>query len=146
MAVSSAERHLRDRMRCVGVEAPNSSDDAVVWRRCVADLCAEYLRGSSVPEVEGGLASVSDLPKSQELHVAALNGTVEMYRRANFDLRCELDFAVRREALLQETANADPVVNLRSLDDFVVCLKKVDRACAEASSSLEPSSLTAFNG
>eukprot|EP00928_Gymnodinium_smaydae_P062416 TRINITY_DN46283_c0_g1_i1.p1 TRINITY_DN46283_c0_g1~~TRINITY_DN46283_c0_g1_i1.p1 ORF type:complete len:231 (+),score=73.92 TRINITY_DN46283_c0_g1_i1:89-694(+) len=140
---------LERRLEAVGIAAPvgPASGDLAAWRECLSQLCAVYLEGMGAapaaadapdalpPAGEGGDGELE--PLSSEVQHAALIEQVESYKRESFALRCELDFKRRRLDLLQAQAGGDPVIAQRPLGDFVACLDRTRRACAEASALLE---------
>ncbi|CAE8604916.1 unnamed protein product [Polarella glacialis] len=129
---------FRDRLRGMGVVPPMSnSSDAEGWRLCLVELCRIYL-GSDASDAAGSeqlsLAAKESLPG--DLQLAALLAKAEVQRQRNFELRRELDFAARREALLQTIASQDPVIGMRSLEDFVRVLERVRDGCEQATAAI----------
>mmetsp|Transcript_48011 Transcript_48011/g.89897 ORF Transcript_48011/g.89897 Transcript_48011/m.89897 type:complete len:187 (+) Transcript_48011:55-615(+) len=146
---------LAGRLRAAGVEPPadalagstQAQDEA--WRKCLEQLCEVYLGcqapSSSVDQGAESTGAASEAmdedgglpPLPAEDQLSALRLRAESCRRRNFDLRCELDFAVRREGLLQRCAAEDPIMSLRSLSDFISCLRSVKDGCNLAAGELE---------
>mmetsp|Transcript_11491 Transcript_11491/g.26143 ORF Transcript_11491/g.26143 Transcript_11491/m.26143 type:complete len:198 (-) Transcript_11491:18-611(-) len=134
-------RELADRLRGVGIEAPDeASGEAEAWRRCLAELCSAYLGKSAATAPSEPLskkARTSAVPAAPEplpgdLQLGVLRVRAESYRRRSFELRCELEGVMHRQALIEQQAAEDPIIGLRSLGDFVACLRKVHAGCAEA--------------
>jgi len=63
------------------------------------------------------------------MQLGALRIKADSYRRRNLELRRELDCLVRRESLLRSRAADDPIINLRSLEEFIACIESVRQSC-----------------
>mmetsp|Transcript_71859 Transcript_71859/g.206332 ORF Transcript_71859/g.206332 Transcript_71859/m.206332 type:complete len:168 (-) Transcript_71859:88-591(-) len=124
---------LRSRLLGVGVELAPPPVEGEAWRQCLADLCKVYLEGTS--SASSSSSSSSSLPKgglSVEVRTASLRAKVAACRQRNAELRRELGFQVRQEAVLQDMASKDPVLGLRSLQEFALCLRAAQEGCKEA--------------
>ncbi|CAJ1337242.1 unnamed protein product [Effrenium voratum] len=92
------------------------SDDHEGWRSCLAKLCGAYLGESQESDKQ---------PLPAEVQLAALQTRVQAQRKRNLELTCDLDLVSRRQQKLRRVAAQDPLVQQRSLADFVHCLEGV---------------------
>eukprot|EP00933_Yihiella_yeosuensis_P084166 TRINITY_DN98564_c0_g1_i1.p1 TRINITY_DN98564_c0_g1~~TRINITY_DN98564_c0_g1_i1.p1 ORF type:complete len:175 (+),score=34.74 TRINITY_DN98564_c0_g1_i1:76-600(+) len=132
---------LRERLRDAGVEPPPLGASDEVWRRCLADLCGRYLG----PQHQPGKKDDDDdspLPLPEEIQYAALQMRVESSRHRNFELKRQLDVLAQREAQADMIAQKDPIINARSLNDFVCCLESARKSFAEAAAEAGISDVT----